>query len=277
MFGIDQDGVQEMFNALRDSSGMDAFAPLKDKHFGGIDPSEDTMAEVESLIYSVCSSGDRYCMVSLGAAPGEWAVRAERAYFKKNPGGNFISYCFEADIEHVKMIKEFMERNSAILANHTITYAAAAGVDGFAYFPIINPETDWGAGVAAISDRQDDLAEKITITESAKNDRIAANGGKPLEFQTVKALALATIINEAHCPIDYIHSDIQGAEIDVFPPALEILTSSARVCCIATHASDIEQALVAAFEQHGWTLECGYAGRAGRDGTFVWSNPRFMS
>jgi hypothetical protein len=86
--------------------------------------------------------------------------------------------------------------------------------------------------------------------------------------------------------VDYLHSDIQGAEGDVFPGQMEALTRWVRICCIGTHGTAIQNKLVDAFARNGWIMECGYScGVSGegeserclKDGVYVWSNPHYQT
>ena len=86
--------------------------------------------------------------------------------------------------------------NNASLDLNVLRHAVIASQDGWAYFPKVNPDVDWGAALAAVSDNPDDLDKKIFMTDEAKQQRINANGGKPLEFQTVPALSLRTLLRE---------------------------------------------------------------------------------
>jgi hypothetical protein len=180
------------------------------------------------------------------------------------------------------MTRTFWKENGVDLELNVLRHAVIAGIDGWAYFPIINPGIDWGAAIAAVSDQRDDLAYRITMTAEAKQQRISANSGRPLEFQTVPALCLKTLLAETG-EVDLVYSDIQGSEADVLAPYIEDLTSSARFCCVATHGPHIEERLASTFALHGWEIECAFPchhrepGIIDRDGTFIWSNPKLTA
>jgi hypothetical protein len=241
----------------------------------GIDPSDDTTSEVAYLAYAVKTAGSRFRLLSLGAAPGEWAWRAEMLHRKLFPSGDYRSINMEGDLAHVAMIREFFTKHGANTSTNIVRYAVVSEKDGWAYFPITNPERDWGAGTAAWSDRPDDLDQHMTITEEGRQHRIAANDGKPLEFRTVQAISLTTLLQDIG-RVDYIHCDIQRSEIEVFPGNMDAMNDFVRFSCIATHSPEIEKGLAASFAQHGWETECAFPCQPGRDGTFVWSNPRLV-
>lgn len=283
MLAFDATSITRQFDAYR--GGSTALDLLDPPQFGAHNEGAlDEMAEVAALLHSLDRAGPHYRMVSLGAAPGEWAVKAERGYRMRHPHGGFRSWSLEGDLDHVEMTKDFMRRNGADMAHHHIAYQVIAERDGWAYFPIINPDLDWGAGMAALADDPAALDSHITMSDAAKADRIGANGGKPLEFRTVPAVSLATLLAETG-EVDFLHSDIQGAEKTVFPPQMEALNKAVRICCIGTHGKEIERTLVDAFAGNGWRAECGYtchsegkgeSERVLKDGVFVWTNPRLM-
>ena len=283
IFDLSENSVEALFAEFR--GGRDAFGPFIvpgvgiPPEIGAFDGSTpETRAEMASLLYSVRSAGNRYRMLSLGAAPGEWAVRAERAFTKINPTGNYKSFNLEGDIGHFELITKFLAANHADPNRNVVLYKVIAEIDGWAYFPVINSAVDWGAGIAAISNSPDDLETNIRLSDAGRSDRIAANDGKPLEFRKVPAISLQTLLDEIG-PVDFVHSDIQGSEIDVFPAAIETLSEWVRICCISTHATAIESKLLASFAEHGWALECALPSRSDegiclRDGVFVWANPQ---
>jgi FkbM family methyltransferase len=267
-----------LLEEFRDPEGSDVFGPFIPSHFGVFDPAQDTVAELASLLWSVRTAGRRYRMVSLGAAPGEWAVRAERSYKKLFPNGDYMSFNFEGDPEHVELTKAFLRNNHANIEKNVLVHAVIAEKDGWAYFPVIDSDIDWGAGIAALSESPDDLDSKVNMTEIARRDRIAANGGKPLEFRTVQAVSLRSLLDRAG-EVDFIHSDIQGSEEAVFTANIEAMNERVRICCIGTHGSGIESALLDVFAEHRWNCDCAFPcvmqdDRVIRDGIFVWSNPR---
>jgi hypothetical protein len=281
---VDYQSVENIFSSFSNDESI--FGPIIGHPFGGFDRhAPEERAELASLLSAVQDAGDRFCMVSLGAAPGEWPIKAERAYKRVRSDGAFQSFSLEGDLDHFEMTKNLLALNGVDIANSRVFYQVIADRDGWAYFPIINPEVDWGAGIAAISDRSDDLDGKIAISTIAKEDRIAANFGKPLEFRTVEAVSLETLFGTTGA-VDYLHCDIQGAESDVFPGHMDAMTRNVRVACVATHGRQIEQALINAFDEAGWVSECafpckaegeGETERVFKDGVFVWSNPNSSS
>jgi hypothetical protein len=273
--------VADLFGQFEKGSTL--FQPLDPHPYGTFNwDAPDELSEIASLLYAVKHSGPRFRLVSLGAAPGEWAIRAERGYRMIHPDGDYLSYCLEGDLDHVDMTRDFMTKNGADLSRNLILYNVVAHRDGWAYFPVINPEVDWGAGMAALSESKDDLDSNMTMSEAAKIDRIAANHGKPLAFRTVAARSLDSLFAETGL-VDFLHSDIQGSEVTVFPNQMDAMNAHVRRCCIGTHGRQIERELIEVFIAHAWIDEgqhpCWAIGegeheRLMKDGVSIWRNPR---
>jgi hypothetical protein len=187
-------------------------------------------------------------MLALGAAPGEWAIRAERAFRKTCPDGDYMSVNVEADPVHVRMIFDFFEHHKVSQAKNIVIYAAVGERDGWASLPIVDPN-NWGAGVVSFSERG--------IADPAVDD-----------VRGVMCLGLPTLLKMMVGTIDYLHCDIQGAEEDIFPPHMPLLAEHVKVCCISVHGSKAERRLKEAFAYGDWTLSRDIAGdyRMGPDG-----------
>ena len=89
--------LRPMFETYHASRAMEPLARLPsapDIAFGAFSlDAPDEAVEQGSLLLSVETAGDAYRMVSLGAAPGEWAIKAERAYRWRRPAGSFRAVC----------------------------------------------------------------------------------------------------------------------------------------------------------------------------------------
>ena len=170
---LGDESLKDLFSVFRDTMAGDVFGPFNGlpapgPQIGDVDPSKDTMAEFASLLYSVKTAGDRYRLISLGAAPGEWALRAERSYRKLFPTGDYRSLNLEGDLSHIEMTQTLWRINNASLDLNVLRHAVIASQDGWAYFPKVNPDVDWGSALAAVSDNPDDLDKKIFMTDEGK-------------------------------------------------------------------------------------------------------------
>lgn len=237
-------------------------------------------AEYFYITQSAAASSEQYVFVSLGASPGEWAVMAYQVYKHLHPGGSFHSLSLEGDASHVERIREHHRKSGLPSSSNITRHAVVAAKDGFAKFPVVNPAADYGAAIAGFAEAIEELDSHITITETTRAHHQAVNSGKPLELQTVEALSLPTLL--ATFPlVDFIHADIQGAEVSVFSPHTDTLNEKVGMCCIETHGRNIEQELLKTFSDAGWSTLLHYPchldeqGQLTMDGHVIFANPAF--
>ncbi len=241
--------------------------------------------EYAYLVKTVLDSTSRYNMISIGAGNGEWAIASVQVHAKLKAGAPRFAISVEGDKGHFDYMLQSFADNEISPVNSLLIHGVAAPQDGYAYFPVCHdPKNDWGASIAALASDPNELDRNIDYPDHAVQGRVAASGGRELEYQTVTAYSLATLMqNLDH--VDFIHSDIQGAEGGVFPAAMDVLTRKVGVCLVETHGGAIEEELNKAFTSAGWHLDlfdpCGEtedgagARMCVRDGTQVWVNPRF--
>ena len=58
--------------------------------------------------------------------------------------------------------------------------------------------------------------------------------------------------------VDYLESDIQQSEIEVFPPFVDLLRRKVRRIHIGTHGKDVHWALHDLFAQNGWNIQFSF-------------------
>ena len=89
--------------------------------------------------------------------------------------------------------------------------------------------------------------------------------------------------------VDFVHVDVQGAELELLSDRSEWFDANVRACMVATHSRPIEGALVELLFSRGWELhrekpcrvdwgklECELAGRTTVDGSQYWRNTRTL-
>ena len=105
---------------------------------------------------------------------------------------------------------------------------AMAGKAGTIRFPrIVNPDENYGASTRAVT---------------ASTDSVE-----------VTAYTLQDVLDRFSGRVDFLHIDIQGAEYDVLPPAMELLGERVRAMMVGTHLSDDRHdALAASLRDAGW-------------------------
>jgi len=108
---------------------------------------------------------------------------------------------------------------------------------GTAQFPMFDPATQFGA--------------------AATTGIVAGRGvdyrGRTFAYEDVAAYRIQDILNE-YPVVDFIHIDIQGAELDVCRAAIDFLAERARFIFVGTHSRTIEGELLKLFFPAGFTL-----------------------
>jgi capsular polysaccharide biosynthesis protein len=246
---------------------------------------EADLAESAYLVLSIKESTGRFRLISLGAAPGEWAIRAERLYAKVHGGDDYLSVSVEADLGHIEIMQQFFTNNKIDRRKNVILYAAIADINGWAYMPVINPTQNWGCGTVAVSDDPTQLDGNIRMSATAKQSTEAVQQGQPIEYCAVMAISLDWLLGVTGI-VDYLQCDIQGAEGTIFNTHIGALGSKVRRCCISIHGQRIEDKLMDLFGANGWILEAKVPGRYVQDGEFedshgdgvlIWRNPHLTT
>jgi len=147
--------------------------------------SEWTIDWIASLSAAV-TAGKEFRVVELGAGYGQWMVTAILAYRSKQDG---IAHgvAVEADPTHYDWLHRHTQRNLGHLDKvDTDLIHAAAGVDGFVEFPVVDdPSKDYGAAYARSS-----FYEKTV---------------------RVPCLSLSSLYKTFdNAPVDLVHIDIQS-------------------------------------------------------------------
>lgn len=214
------------------------------------------------LLHAVLSARERFVMVELGAGYGRWAVRAAKLLQAVNPLP-FTLVAVEAEPTHFAWLSEHLRDNGIDPARHHLVSAPVSGSREPVAFVVGHAATCYGQAIVAASATLDD--------------------GQTAE--AMPGMPLAEVL-EPYPRVDLIDLDIQGAELDVLRPAIELLDTRVKRLQIGTHGPEIEEGLRRLFREHGWQLlldfACGsriFVPKLGReldvgDGVQTWVNPR---
>jgi hypothetical protein len=262
---------EKVFEQFREADGS-VLVPFADPQFGFPDPNEHaSIVEISYLLQAVLDGGPKFRVLALGAAPGEQAIRAERAHKRIFPDGDCRSISVEADLGHVKMIQDWLKKHSCNLMNHAIIFGSVTAEDGWSYFPVVE-ENDWGAAVTSFAkDLDGDLDKNRTPSPTRPT------------LQVIPAFSLHWLIKRAG-KVDFLHCDIQGGERYIFGPTMQTLNDDVRMVCISVHATVIDRELKATFAAHGWECLEAVDGvykyppsgeECHKDGQLLFRNPKF--
>lgn len=174
---------------------------------------------------------DKFTAVELGAGWGPWISGVGKVCQRE--GFQKISLVgVEADEEKCQLMQEHMARNGL---SAEIIHGAAWSEDTTLKFPKIH--------------RQDHGAAASESGEHADPDY----RGLAQQYLDVPAYSLKTICKSLGV-IDYMHWDIQGAEVRVAESDPDLLNSRVRFLFIGTHSRPIEGKLTEFFYKHGWDI-----------------------
>ena len=218
----------------------------------------------------------RFCAVELGAGWGPWIGLAGVLAKARN-----VSDIVLVGVEASTARFDLMRRH---LAANGLRAADAAGEDGrlgnimsrlfrgavwtetgVVYFPD-TATTDMGATATSTKEKTDNL-------------------GREIRMQVVPCRTMQKLLGDL-APIDFIHLDIQGSEIDVLAHEIAWASRNVRSMLVATHSRSIEGRLIDLMLAHKWVLHrekpCrvnwanntpALVGRTTHDGTQYWLNP----
>lgn len=193
------------------------------------------------LALDYAAGRDTFTVAEIGAGWGPWASTSAIAARRRFPNVGIIA--LEADPRRFEMLRQHLEFNGLYRADggsesHSscrLVQAAIGVEDGVLYWPANTKPED--AGAAAVSDQT-----------SSKDYR-----GVDIETVAVRALSFATAFEGVE-RVDFLHIDIQGAEHEVIPASLEVLTQKAKCMFIGTHSRKIEGDFIAQLADAGWRL-----------------------
>jgi hypothetical protein len=218
-------------------------------------------------IRAVDQAANRFIAVELGAGWGPWAVSS--AVAARDKGIEDIRLiAVEADRGKVGFLKQHFRDNGFDPADHRILYGIVGPRDGFAYFPEINSQTDWG-GEAVFVDSPHEVEQNL-FSPRWRN----------VKHNKLNSYSMERIIGDLI--VDFCHFDIQGAEFVVLSAAREVAKARIKRLIIGTHSRMIEAQLLDLLASDDWILEnekpCKFTFAEGRldttlDGTQIWSNP----
>ncbi len=205
-----------------------------------------------------------FTLMELGAGWGPWVSAGARlAQALRLPAPRLIA--LEADAGHLDFLRTHFADNGLDLSNTRIIHGIVGPEDGEAFFPVLaDSASDYGAS-----------ASFEAVAETRPMHRLPCH-------------ALSRLLREEPI-LDLLHCDIQGAEGETLPAAMEALNARVRRVMVGTHSRGVEHTLADAFGAAGWLLEDDLACMQGHaygpdkppvlmaDGVQVWRNPSYLS
>jgi FkbM family methyltransferase len=233
----------------------------------------DTLEWVGTL-RSALHARKTFTMLELGAGWAPWCVIGYLA--AKQCGIEKIKVmAIEGDVGHIKFIRETFAVNGISPDAGEAIHGVVGVIDGEAVFPKARDASRVYGGTAAFSD-----TDKVA---GAFADFTASQAGLVAVVEQLPCFSLATLTHDFD-EVDLIHSDIQGAEANLFANTIDLVSAKVKRVVVGTHSFEIDRQLGCLFPRNGWDLEgivaCRMTEDNGRpvvahDGVQVWRNMRF--
>lgn len=180
------------------------------------------------ILEAVSRATGTFRMAELGAGWAPWTVRAALAA-RQNPEVDELELLtIEADSTHYGWVLEHFRDNGFDPGRFHLLHGAASGRSEILRFPTISdPAVDYGASL----------------------NKAKAN----IDTIEVQGYTVKEIIDKFSGPLDCLHVDIQGAEYECLPPAMDLLKKQVRSIMVGTHlGDDAHDGLSEQFRQAGW-------------------------
>jgi FkbM family methyltransferase len=224
------------------------------------------IAEWGSCLRSIDLSGDRFVMLELGCGWGCWMNNLGVA--AKSVGKRIKLFGIEADTEHLRFARLALTDNEMSGEEFTLAQGIAGKSSSVALFPKLESGINWG-GSAIFNPSSEQLKEVD------RSDR----------YVRIPVVDISNFISDEEI-IDFVHVDIQGAELDLLTEIFELLCQKVRYIFIGTHSKQIEAGLFNLFTNSTpWKLEMERAAIftlvdgtpfVSVDGVQAWRNPAVL-
>jgi hypothetical protein len=194
------------------------------------------IAEWASCLRAIDLAGDRFVMLELGCGWGCWMNNLGVA--AKSLGKKVRLFGMEADEGSLRFARLALSDNGITEDEFTLMQGIAGKSGSVALFPRVGSE-EGGGSEPVFNPTSDQL-------------RAALDSGEYVRIPVIDVAALTS--NEKS--IDFVHVDIQGAELDLLTEQFDWLCRRVRYVFVGTHSKQIEGGLFELFTTGGnWKLE----------------------
>jgi hypothetical protein len=293
------DGVTPWSGAVPKSFLVDFSGALTDAHFRtmfGIDPeavgggAETTRLPViedgegwfegANWVLAARESRDHFVMITLGACYGAQAVGSYRMLQQLNPMPCKL-VAVEPVPENYQWIARHFRDNGIDPAAHWLVPLAIAANNEPVLFPIGAPGSGAQNAVATNNKAAREYYVDVFTRAGAEPAKVALRNlllhnttgitrdlVEGYDFKAEIKLVSAITLHELLSPferVDYLESDIQQSEIEVFPPFIDLLRKKVRRIHIGTHGKEVHWTLHDLFEGNGWEIVFSFEPNAHHD------------
>lgn len=214
-----------------------------------------------ATLSAVKRSQGTFRMAELGAGWAPWVVRGALAA-KQCPEISAVELlAVEADPTHFSWMHDHFRDNGLEPSVHHLLHGAVSSAQGRLSFPVVEePDVNYSASIDA----------------SPQSDRTI----------TVDAYSVSDLLTRFTGAVDFLHVDIQGAEYDALPAAIDDLTAHVKSLMVGTHPSDSQhEELAQILRSAGWREVMNLAREQSHstpwgdivldDGFLLFDNPKF--
>jgi FkbM family methyltransferase len=226
--------------------------------------------EVAEWFYSAREATDQYVVVSLGAAYGAQLVGAWKVLQAINPLPARL-VAVEPVPENCEWIRQHMSANGINPDDHWILQTALGSDNEPMLFPVGAPGTGLTSGVETnspearkalastlrIRDQSDVVLENILMYNATGLTHKLAHG-YTADVKFVSAMTLRDVLGPFE-RIDLLEVDIQGSEVPVISPCMDLINRRVRRLHVGTHGQDIHKTLRGMFSAAGWEFVFDYS------------------
>ena len=229
--------------------------------------------EAANWVLAAREARGRFVMITLGACYGAQAVGSYRMVQQLNPMPCKL-VAIEPVPENLGWVARHFRDNGLDPAEHWLVPHAISGDIAPVLFPIGAPGS--GAQNSIATNGQD--ARRFYVDMFTKAGAEAANTAlrnlllhnttgivrdlvEGYDFKAEIQLVSAITLHELLSPfdrVDYLESDIQQSEIEVFPPFIELLRRKVRRILIGTHGREAHWMLHDLFADNGWDIQFSF-------------------
>jgi FkbM family methyltransferase len=223
--------------------------------------------EWAALLLSIAEAGERFVMMELGAGYGRWSINAYlacgRVLDRKPPRP--IIYAVEADARRIPLLREHCARHVKDGDAIYVEQAAVAAKTMPALYDLAHDAKNYGNGIIWTQEEADGYGD----------------GAAPMI-----TWALADVLQLPGRPIDFLDMDIQGAELEALPAAIDTMNRVVKRLHLGTHRAEIDAMatnlliangwrIVVALPHCSWAADAPYGAFKTDDGVITAWNTRF--
>jgi FkbM family methyltransferase len=235
---------------------------------------EHDVIEWYGLLRAIERAQGSFVIAELGAGWGPWITAG--SVFARRAGIETVrAIAVEADETRFSFINQHLADNGVADVEVKLMLGAIAPEPGLVLFPRMDDSTK-------------DMGFAAVFEEDKSAQTFVDYRGEKLDHQKTRAYDLNTVFEDVD-HIDFLHVDIQGAELEVLKSGPDLVTQKCRHILMATHSRAVEWGIAEILMARGWVLEkelpCGmhhgdfwrHSGRTWplvvRDGAQFWRNP----